>query len=69
LQEAKFAKILNLLKGSGPERFSVKDKFCLNHRTLKAYLSQMSAESGENIVENIEIDQSPESYDPFRKCQ
>ncbi len=29
----------------------------------------MSAESGDDIVENIEIDQSSESYDPFRKCQ
>lgn len=48
-------RILDELKGSGPDKFSVKDKFCLNHRTLKTYLNQMSAESGENIVENVDI--------------
>ncbi len=41
-QEERFVKILDLLKGSGPEKFTVKDKFCLNHRTLKTYINQMS---------------------------
>lgn len=69
-QEEKFSKILEYLKGSGPERFTVKDKFCLNQRTLKAYLNQMSAQSGaSNIVENIEIEDSPlQNTQPFKFC-
>ena len=44
-QENDFSKILNHLKGCGPQRFSVKDKFCLNQRTIKTYLNQLSADS------------------------
>lgn len=61
-------KILDELKDSGPDKFSVKDKFCLNHRTLKTYLNQMSAESGENIVENVDILDQMETEVPFKRC-
>lgn len=67
-QEEKFMKILDELKGSGPDKFSVKDKFCLNHRTLKTYLNQMSAESGENLVENVDILDQMETEVPFKRC-
>ncbi len=49
-REQRFAAILAKLKGSGPEFFSVKDKFCLNSRTIRSYLNHLSVESGSNNV-------------------
>jgi len=54
-REERFEKILNYLKNSTPEKFMIKDKFCLNHRTIRSYLSDLSAESGEQKIDNIEI--------------
>jgi hypothetical protein len=33
----------------------IKDKFCLNHRTIKGYLNDLSAESGDANIDNIDI--------------
>jgi len=57
------------LVGSGPERFHVKDKFCLNQRTIRNYITQLSLSSGESNVENIEIgDTLINSLEPFHQC-
>ena len=68
-RESQFQKILNFLKGSGPERFTVKEKFCLNWLTIKNYVSRLHDSLESNIVENIEITDIVVEYpQPYRVC-
>lgn len=53
-REASFWKVLEHLKGSTPERFLVKDRFCLNTKTIETYINSLN--SGENsLIESIEF--------------
>lgn len=66
-REESFTQVLNHLKNSTPERFMVKDKFCLNSKTIETYIQSLN--SAENtLVDTIDFKDFQDTEEPYRAC-
>lgn len=45
--------VLEHLKDSTPERFLVKDRFCLNSKTIESYINSINSGAESNLIETI----------------
>jgi hypothetical protein len=67
-REESFAQVLLHLKGSTPERFLVKDKFCLNSKTIETYINSLQSAAENSMIESIELELNGDKEEPYKTC-
>lgn len=67
-REEEFAQVLDMLGHKPPEFFQVKDRFCLNERSIRGYVTGLGRESQGFSIEEVTIETESRQFEPFDEC-